>query len=311
MSDYVLETKNLTRYFGSKAAVNELNLQIPKGGIFALLGRNGAGKTTTIRMLLGFMEPTRGSASILGRDCMDLRPEDRARIAYVAEGHFLYSWMTIKELEAFQSSSALKWNRELFKTVLDHFALTENMKAKSLSRGQRAGVCLALALAPEPELLILDDPTLGLDPVARRSLVEAMLMVTQNRDRTILFSSHQLDDVERVADWIAIMDGGDLRVCCTPDEFLSRISRWVLRFRSEIPPIPQEKIPQLVHMMRFPNELHMTLASNDESTREILEQLNPDSIEQTNISLENGVIDYLSDNVRTGSLLQSVGGGGI
>lgn len=306
MSEYVIETKNLTRYFGSKAAVKQLNLQIPKGGVFAFLGRNGAGKTTTIRMLLGFMAPTRGSSTVLGKDSQELTPADRARIAYVAEGHFIYGWMKIRELEALQSSSAASWNRDLFHTVIEHFGLKENMKAKSLSRGQRAGVCLALALAPEPELLILDDPTLGLDPVARRSLVEAMLMVTQNRDRTILFSSHQMDDVERVADWIAILDEGELSVCCTPDEFLHRLSRWVLRFPGEVPPLPE--FPQLVHAMRYPNELHLTIANHNDKTKELLAKLNPKSIEETKMSLENGVIDYLSGNSRVVSLLQNAGG---
>ncbi len=306
MSEYVIETNDLTRYFGSKAAVKQLNLQIPKGGVFAFLGRNGAGKTTTIRMLLGLMEPTRGSATVLGKDCQNLTPADRSRIAYVAEGHFIYGWMKIRELEAFQSSCAANWNRDLFRTVIEHFGLKENMKARSLSRGQRAGVCLALALAPEPELLILDDPTLGLDPVARRSLVEAMLMVTQNRDRTILFSSHQMDDVERVADWIAILDEGELSVCCSPDEFLKRLSRWVLRFSDEVPPVPE--LPGLVHAMQYPNELHLTIANYNEKTEELLAGLNPKSIEQTNLSLENGVIDYLSGNSRIVSLLQNAGG---
>ncbi|MEZ6048238.1 MAG: ATP-binding cassette domain-containing protein [Planctomycetaceae bacterium] len=148
MADYVLQTDRLTRYFGSNCAVNELNLKVPRGGVFALLGRNGAGKTTTIRMLMGFMQPTRGSATILGTDCTQLTPEIRGRIAYVAEGHFLYKWMTIAQLEKFQRDSAPRWNQKLFRAVLEHFALDEKAKAGSLSRGQRAGVCLALALAP-------------------------------------------------------------------------------------------------------------------------------------------------------------------
>jgi ABC-2 type transport system ATP-binding protein len=306
MSDYVIETQDLTRYFGQKAAVKGLNLRIPRGGVFAFLGRNGAGKTTTIRMLLGFMAPTRGTATLLGKNSWQLTPEDRARIAYVAEGHALYGWMKIRELEQFQKQNYAQWNQQLFHAVLEHFGLTPEMHAKTLSRGQRAGVCLALALAPEPELLILDDPTLGLDPVARRSLVEAMLMVTQKRDRTILFSSHQLDDVERVADWIAIMDDGVLRVCTTPEDFLQRVSKWILRFKGKIPPLPS--FPNLVHAMRFPNELHLTIANYDDATRIQLEQLQPHSIETGRVNLEQGVIDYLSGKSRVGSLFQTMGG---
>ncbi|MCA9042150.1 MAG: ABC transporter ATP-binding protein [Planctomycetaceae bacterium] len=306
MAEFVLETDRLTRYFGSKCAVNQLSLKVPRGGVFALLGRNGAGKTTAIRMLLGFLEPTRGTAQILGTDCAKLTSEIRGRVAYVAEGHFLYKWMTIAELEQFQKESAPRWNQKLFRAVLDHFALDEKQKAGSLSRGQRAGVCLALALAPEPELIILDDPTIGLDPVARRALVEAMLMVTQDRTRTILFSSHQLDDVERVADWIAIMLNGELRVCCTPDEFRDRLSRWVLKF-DDTPPFI-DNIPELIHQMRFPNELHLTLANANAETINRLQELATRGCEQISLNLENGVIDYLSDKSRSGSLLQSVGG---
>lgn len=306
MAEYVLETDRLTRYFGSKCAVNELSLRIPRGGVFALLGRNGAGKTTLIRMLLGFLEPTRGAATILGADCRNLAPEIRGRIAYVAEGHFLYKWMSIAQLEDFQQASTPRWNRKLFRAVLDHFGLDDQQKAGSLSRGQRAGVCLALALAPEPELIILDDPTIGLDPVARRALVEAMLMVTQDRNRTILFSSHQLDDVERVADWIAIMLHGDLRVCCSPDEFRERISRWVLRF-DDIPPAVTD-VPEIVHEMRFPNELHLTLANANTKTISRLREIATRSCEQVPLNLENGVIDYLSDKSRGGSLLHTMGG---
>jgi len=306
MTEYVLETNRLSRYFGSKCAVDNLSLKVPRGGVFALLGRNGAGKTTTIRMLMGLMQPTRGTATLLGHDCSELNPETRGRIAYVAEGHFLYKWMTIAQLEKFQKNTAPRWNKKLFRAVLEHFALDDQQKAGSLSRGQRAGVCLALALAPEPELIILDDPTIGLDPVARRALVEAMLMVTQDRNRTILFSSHQLDDVERVADWIAIMKQGRLNVCCSPDEYLNHLSRWVLRFEGEVPSVSH--LPELVHEMRFPNEIHLTLANTSDDTAHQLDQLNPKSRERYPLNLENGVIDYLSDHTRGGSLLHSIGG---
>ena len=207
----VIRTRGLTRYFGSKPAVYDLNLEVPRGCVFAFLGRNGSGKTTTIRMLLGLLQPTRGEGTILGHNIRALPPEARARIGYLTEEHQLYGWMSVKECGEFQSRFYPRWNEKIFRGVIGHFSLKPTARVKDLSRGERAGLCLGLTLAPEPELLILDDPAMGLDPVAHRSLIESMIYLTRRSDRTIFFSSHQLADVERVADYIA--DLGPKRLC--------------------------------------------------------------------------------------------------
>src|SRR5437899_7696187 len=209
MSDQpVIHTRGLTRYFGSKPAVYELDLDVPAGSVFAFLGRNGSGKTTTIRMMLGLLQPTRGHGSILGYDIRALPPDARARIGYLTEEHQLYRWMSVRECGEFQSRFFPRWSEKIFRGVIGHFSLKSEARVKELSRGERAGLCLALTLAPDPELLILDDPTLGLDPVARRSLVASMIYLTRRADRTIFFSSHQLADLDRVADYIAVLDTG-------------------------------------------------------------------------------------------------------
>src|SRR5208337_3192526 len=165
----VIETRGLTRYFGAKAAVYELSLAVPRGSVFAFLGRNGSGKTTTIRMLLGLVEPTRGGGTVLGSDLRALEPGTRARIGYLTEDHQLYGWMSVRQCNQFQSQFYSRWSQKIFESVIGHFNLKAQARVKDLSRGERAGLCLALTLAPEPELLVLDDPALGLDPVARRS----------------------------------------------------------------------------------------------------------------------------------------------
>lgn len=307
MSDFVIQTNNLTRYFGRKAAVQQVNLAVPRGGVYALMGRNGSGKTTTIRMLLGLQAPTRGSASILGTDCRQLTAAIRSRIGYLSEGHFVYRWMRVRECARFQAESFPRWNKEIFQAVIAHFNLNSDAKAGSLSRGERAGLCLALTLAPEPELLVLDDPALGLDPVARRSLVEAILAVTSRRDRTILLCSHYLDDVERVADHIAILDRGVLRVQSTLDEFRQWIGRWVLKY-----PAPPRELPNvrgLVHSKVVDNEAHLTIANFNEQTEKILAASGALAVERVSLSLDQAVIDYLASGGRTGSLLQAVGAG--
>jgi ABC-2 type transport system ATP-binding protein len=305
MSQYVIETEGLTRYFGNKLAVDQLNLKIPKGEIFAFLGRNGSGKTTTIRMMLGLLKPSRGKSSILGCNSQKLTKEYRNRIGYMTEDHFVYRWMSIAECARYQKAGVPNWNHHVFQTVIDHFNLSPKTKTKHLSRGERAGLCLALTLAPEPELLILDDPALGLDPVARMSLIEAMLAVTRKNDRTILFSSHLINDVERVADRVAILDRSVLRVNSPMEEFRNQLRCWSLEFPMNFPDLPD--IPGLVHVHQFENRLEITVANPDEKTETILNSLGASSVEPHEISLEHSVINYMSSRDRTGSLLKLAG----
>ena len=154
MNDYVIETRGLTRYFGSKCAVNELDLRVPRGSVFAFLGRNGSGTTTTIRMLLGLLDATRGEARVLGEDSRRLSPRVIARIGYIAESHPVYRWMRVSEAAAFASRFGGPWNQKVFDAVISHFRVDGRTKASELSRGERAGLSLALALAPRSELSV-------------------------------------------------------------------------------------------------------------------------------------------------------------
>ncbi len=289
----VIKAQGLTRYFGAKAAVYELTLDVPRGSVFAFLGRNGSGKTTTIRMLLGLLRPTRGSGSILGHDIRALPPEARARIGYLTEEHQLYGWMNVHECRDFQSQFFPKWNDKVFHGVIGHFGLKPENRVKSLSRGERAGLCLALTLAPEPEVLILDDPALGLDPVARRSLVESMIYLTRRADRTIFFSSHQLADVERVADYIAVLDHSVLRACCSLEKFRHSVQEVRLTFAGAPPALPQ--INGLLQAFRSEGELRLTCVHYNGATEKALRSLNPASLETVPLSLEDAFISYLGE----------------
>ena len=148
--DAVIETRGLTRYFGRKCAVDGVSFRVPRGSVFAFIGRNGAGKTTTIRMILGLLEPTRGAARILGHDSAGLPPAVRARIGYMAEGHPVYGWMRVGQYARFQSAFYPHWDQDVFAAVLDHFAIAPETRAGHLSHGQSAGLHLALTLAPAP-----------------------------------------------------------------------------------------------------------------------------------------------------------------
>ncbi|HSY19356.1 MAG TPA: ABC transporter ATP-binding protein [Candidatus Acidoferrales bacterium] len=289
----MIRTRGLTKYFGRKAAVYELDLDVPHGCVFAFLGRNGSGKTTTIRMLMGLLAPTRGTGTILGQNIRALTPEIRARIGYLTEEHQLYGWMKVKDCGEFQSKFFPKWNSKIFNGVIGHFGLKPAARVKDLSRGERAGLCLALTLAQEPELLMLDDPGLGLDPVARRALVESMIYLTRKSDRTIFFSSHHLSDVERVADYVAVFDRSILRACCPLEKFQDSVQQVRLRFPGAPPALPQ--IPGLLQAIRTDNELRVTCVGYNGATESILRTLSPLELEPVPLGLEDAFISYLGE----------------
>ena len=291
-SEAVIQTRGLTRYFGSRCAVDTVSFSVPRGSVFAFIGRNGAGKTTTIRMILGLLEPTRGSSAILGHDSMTLPPAARARIGYMAEGHPVYGWMRVGQYAGFQRGFYDHWNQQIFSSVIDYFAISPRTKAGHLSHGQRAGLHLAMTLAIEPELLILDDPATGLDPSARRSLLEAMIYFTRSRERTILFSTHLLDDVERVADHVAVLDYSVLRVCCSADTFRERVRRIVARFPGE-PPRQLPRIPGLLRATRTENELSLIVANLNGRTERDLEGLGALAVDEQPLSLEDALIAHV------------------
>jgi ABC-2 type transport system ATP-binding protein len=303
----VIEARGLTRYFGSKCAVDGLSFRVPRGSVFAFIGRNGAGKTTTIRMILGLLEPTRGSSTILGHASAALPPEVRARIGYMAEGHPVYGWMRVGQYGRFQSGFYHHWNQDLFAAVIDHFSIDPRTKAGHLSHGQRAGLHLAMTLAIEPELLMLDDPATGLDPAARRSLLEAMVYFTRSRERTIFFSTHLLDDVERVADQVAVLDYSVLRVCASVETFRDRVRRLVARFPAD-PPRALPAIPGLLQTTRDENELSLLVANPNGRTERLLESLGAVTVEEQAVGLEEALIAYVGRHGQKSHLLQHLGG---
>ncbi len=295
--------------FGLFRGAHYFDLVAPTEGKHApnltvFVGHNGAGKSTTIRMLLGLLPPTRGSSSVLGFDSQALPPEARARIGYLAEGHHVYGWMSVAECGWFQSAFYPRWNDRVFQSVLSHFGLKASARAGDLSRGERAGLCLALTLAPQPELLILDDPALGLDPVARRGLLQSLIYLTRNADQTVFFSSHLLSDVERVADRIAVLDGSLLRADCSLETFRSRVRQFVLTFPGPPPPLPP--LPGLLQTFRAGREVTVTLASSDGDTERRLAALGVERIESVPLGLEDAFVSYLSDRGEKSYFLEDV-----
>jgi ABC-2 type transport system ATP-binding protein len=226
----VIETRDLTKEFRGKPAVNRLDLAVPRGAVFALLGDNGAGKTTTIRMLVGQLRPDEGRATVLGKDCWSAAVKLRHRIGYVPERPKFYDWMTVAEIGWFTAGFHAPGFLGRYRERTTHFQLDPKARLQSLSKGEYAKVALALALAPNPEVLILDEPTSGLDLFVRREFLASMVGLAEE-GRTILISSHQVAEVERVASHVAFLSQGRLLLTATVDDLRRRIVR--VRMRCE------------------------------------------------------------------------------
>jgi ABC-2 type transport system ATP-binding protein len=221
----IIETQNLTRRFGRMEAVHGLDLVVPTGSVTALLGPNGAGKTTTLKMLMNLIAPTSGVARILGVDSRKLGERELAQIGYVSENQQLPLWMTVGQFIDYCRPFYPTWDRELEKNLLAQFALPLDRKLKHLSRGMLMKAALLSSLAYRPKLLVLDEPFSGLDPVVRDEFVRGVLEVSALGEWTVLISSHDIEEVERLADHVAMIEGGRLRLSEPTEALLGRFRR--------------------------------------------------------------------------------------
>jgi len=296
MADAIV-THRLTKHYGCRRVVDCLNLRVAEGTVYGFLGRNGAGKSTAIKMMLGMVHADSGYTELLGQPIDQMPATERQRIAYIAEGHPLYNWMTVDEAVRFARRFYDRWNDELVAQILDHFELPRRGKLRRLSKGQWAQVSLAIAVAPEPELLILDDPTLGLDTVVRRDFLESLIQIIQRQGRTILFSSHILGDVERVADRIGILVDGVLRVDCPTDHFRSSIKKVILEFRGAPP--EWSGGAGVVSWRHVGSTLELVTVGLDDAQQTLFESLEPTSIEVLEMNLEDAFIEYTRGGKRS------------
>jgi ABC-type multidrug transport system ATPase subunit len=233
----VIETAELRKTYGDLEAVRGLTLQVPPGSIFGFLGRNGAGKTTTIKVLLGMTRPTGGTARVFN---LPASPSGssvaiRRRTGFVSEDKDLYDFMTVAEMIRFTAPFFPKWRADLEERYLRKFELRPAQRVKSLSRGMRTKLALLLALSRGAELLILDEPTSGLDPAMTEEVLQALVTHVANEQMTVFFSSHQIAEVEQIADHVAIIDRGRTVVTGALDDLRERYCRIQLVFDGDAP----------------------------------------------------------------------------
>ncbi|MCS0582913.1 ATP-binding cassette domain-containing protein [Massilia pinisoli] len=294
MSDYAIDTEALCLSYGNKLALDHLTLKLPRGVVHTFIGANGAGKSSLFRVLLGFEQASAGSARVLGHDHTCLTPAQRERIGYVNEEHALPGWMRVRELKRMHERQYARWNEARYHEVIHHFDVMPEQRVCELSRGERAGLSLALALSQCPELLILDEPTLGLDVVAKRVFLDTLLETTvfDNDGATIAFCSHQMDEIERVADNLVILEHGRLRYMNGPADFCERIRLWVAAFPFKTPDIWQ--LPGVLQAQTIEGHTHLVVFDQDDSFGARLKLLGAQSVQTIPLGLERAVNAFLT-----------------
>jgi ABC-2 type transport system ATP-binding protein len=293
---FALELRGLTKQFGRAApAVDHLDLAVARGSVLGLLGPNGAGKSTTLRMVMGLLRPTVGTVRVLGLDVFQSPSRVKQRVGYVPEVSRIHGWMTVAEVTRFCRALYETWNDQECASLLDLFQLDSSKRVRQLSKGMLAKLSLVVALAHEPELLVLDEPLSGLDPIARDEFLDGVLKgLCAPAQRTIVFSSHQLDEVNRLADTVAVVNAGRLLVHTTLDDLRSaRRVRAVLDDGRLPGHPPAETIWQSVNR----REWQVTLYPFSQDAVEQLRDRNPVSaVEVSDLSLDDIFKDFVRGN---------------
>ena len=293
MNDYAIDCDAVYLHYQHKVALDNLNLRLPRGGIHALIGANGAGKSSLFRVLLGFARADSGSARVLGHDCTQLTPALRQLIGFVNEEHTLPAWMRVTELQHMQQRQYPRWIEARYHAVLDHFLVPPTQRIGELSRGERAGLNLALALAQRPQLLILDEPTLGLDVVAKGAFLAAVLeSLDDDADATIVYCSHQMDEVERLADNLVILERGRVRCMSAPEDFCGRIRLWAAAFPFTPPDL--WALPGVLQVQTIDGVKHVAAFDQDDSFGARLKLLGAQTVQAMPLGLDRAVNAFLA-----------------
>jgi ABC-2 type transport system ATP-binding protein len=230
----VVAVSHLSRSFGARKALSDVTLGVSRGAVFGLVGENGAGKSTLIKHILGLWRAEAGAVRVFGLDPVAEPVAVLRRIGYLSEEPDLPGWMRVGELLRYTQAFHTHWDTAYAEQLRDQFGLDPDARIRTLSKGQRARLGLIAAEAHRPDLLILDEPSSGLDPIVRRDILEAIIRTVTDEGRTVFFSSHLLDEVERVSDYLAMLHRGTLRFCAPLDEIKTRHRRISLQF--ERPP---------------------------------------------------------------------------
>lgn len=283
MAKTAIQIQDLHFSYGRKHVLKGVTLEVPAGAIFGFLGRNGAGKTTTIKALLGLQKPTSGTCTINGMDSFKDTLEVRRRIGYMAEDQQMYGWMTVDQLIKWVAGFYTNWDDTFTNELVDILRLSRNVKVNTLSKGQNSSLALLLALGHHPDLVILDDPTLGLDPIARKDFLRHVIDLLQSRGVTVFFSSHLLYEIEPVADHIAILEDGVICKTGKTDLLRETVRRFVIT--------PQRNadltgLPGVLDITTAGEQIAVTLEHCDDDKRAQLQKMSLNGMTETALNLD-------------------------
>lgn len=291
MSEFAIRTYELTKTYGNTPAVDRLNLEVARGTFAAIVGPNGAGKTTTIKMLLGLVHPTSGRAEVLGKDPFREGSIVRSQVGFVPETQSLYGYMTARELLSFASRLYERWDSSLVSEYVDRFQLPLNKKIRDFSQGMKAQLSLITALAPHPELLILDEPFNGLDPIATRSFLEAVVDAVGRGGQSVLLATHLLFQIERVAEVVNIIDHGKLVLSRPMDDIKLNEKKVRVAFQLD-PPDYVFRLPGVAGVERDGRRCVFRVTDHLEDVMAELAKIPHFALEVVDLNLEDVFIDY-------------------
>ncbi len=286
-----IEARELTRVFGSVRAVDSANLDVAQSTVFGLLGPNGAGKSTLLKLLVGHLRPTSGAVSVLGQPLAKGDASRWLRLGYVAQARYLPGWMTPAECLRFARAFRPQWDDAKAARLTTRLELPLNTKVCDLSRGHYVRLQIALAMAHNPDLILLDEPTSGLDPVGRRELLGLLIEELGQRACTVVFSSHLVEDIERMADTLAIMDAGKILACGPIDAIKS--SRRRIEFSHQMADAELSAVPGLIAVKREPRAT-VAVTSEPENAIRFLQSRGAADATMVSNSLEQTFFDYVN-----------------
>jgi ABC-2 type transport system ATP-binding protein len=298
-STSVIEVRELDCSFGRSDVVQKLSINVRPGSVYGLFGRNGAGKTTTIKCLVGLLRPKSGSVRIFGCDPIANEVAVKRRIAYVADTAAFYPWMSVRQTLDYFASFRDRWDTAVEAELLARFRLSAANNASTLSKGQTMQLALLIAICSSPELLILDEPTTGLDPVVRREFIETVIGAYQDVDpqhRTVLISTHLISEFEGLVDDFTILDSGRDILSSSADTARGRFRRIHARFTT-LPPAME--IANLVDYRRRGREIELVVSQDHESALEEVRSHQPEAVSIESLDLESIFVSMLSANRST------------
>jgi len=293
MSESVIRIQDLLFSYGRNEVLRRVNLEVPEGSIFGFLGCNGAGKTTTIQHLLGLLKPKSGRCYVNGIDPQEDPIAVRQAVGYMAEDQTMYGWMRIHELIQWTSNFYPTWDQAHVKDLLDRFELSGVSRVKTLSKGQNSRLALLLALAHRPRIVILDDPCLGLDPIARRDFLRNVIKLLHSDGVTVFFSSHLLYEIEPITDRIAILDQGAIIKTGSTDALREAVRRFVF-----VPTLEADfqHLSGVLDANRRDETLCLTVDHCDDDMRAAVRQMAQTGVQESALNLDEIFEAYVIGN---------------